>query len=298
MRVIVPTVVTDAMLLSSSAPETDYAAYAAGTTYALGARVIRTSTHRIYESLAASNLGNTPELSPLKWLDIGPTNRWACFDRVIGTATVLAGALTVVLAPQKIDALALLELVGASVTVSITSASVGGAVVYSRSVSLDAAVILDYYDYCFAPIVQQTSVVLTDLPPYADAVVTITLSGSQVQLGLLSVGMAASLGGAQYGATSGITDYSVKTVDAFGGTTLVKRAYSKRPSYRLWLGKAEGGRAFRTLTDLRATPCVWIGSDDPSYAELLVTYGFYKSFQAEIAYPTRTLFTLEIEGMT
>lgn len=298
MKVIAPTVITDAMLVSSNAPETDYAAYAAGTTYALGACVIRTGTHRIYESLAASNIGNTPELSPLKWLDIGPTNRWACFDRVIGTATALAGSLTLVLAPQKIDALALLELVGASVTVSITSASMGGATVYSRTVSLDAAVILDYYDYCFAPILQQTGVVLTDLPPYADANITVALAGSQVALGLLSVGMAASLGSAQYGATSGITDYSVKTVDAFGNTTLVKRAYSKRPNYRLWLDKAESSRVFRALADLRATPCVWVGSDDPSYAELLVTYGFYKSFQAEIAYPTTTLFTLEIEGMT
>ena len=53
MKVIKPVAVTDAVLISSTAPETDYSAWAAGTAYSVGNLVIRTSTHRIYERLIA-----------------------------------------------------------------------------------------------------------------------------------------------------------------------------------------------------------------------------------------------------
>ena len=43
MRYIVPTTITDAMLISSSVAEADYAAWNAATAYTVGNRVIRTS---------------------------------------------------------------------------------------------------------------------------------------------------------------------------------------------------------------------------------------------------------------
>ena len=297
MKVITPTPITDALFTSSTAPETDHAAFSAGTTYALGAKVIRTSTHRRYESLQAGNVGNTPESSPTWWLDIGPTNRWAMFDSVVGTATTLASPLTVVLAPGAVDALALLELVGSSVTVSMTSAA-GGGTVYTRTVALDASEVGDYYEYFFAPFVQKSTVVLTDLPPYTDGIVTISLTGGgSVSLGVCAVGLQSDLGGTQYGATAGITDYSLKTTDAFGNTTLTQRSYAKRTTSKLWLDKGAINRVHRKLANLRATPCVWVGVEDDEL-EPLTVYGFYKDFQVEVAYPTVAMCSLEIEGLT
>lgn len=68
-----PITVTDAMLVSSSVPETVVAEYAAGTTYAAGAiRGVTTGTAQIvYESLQAGNLGHTPASSPLWWKVLG-----------------------------------------------------------------------------------------------------------------------------------------------------------------------------------------------------------------------------------
>ena len=298
MQVITPTPITDAMLVSSSAPETDYAAYAAGTTYALAARVIRTSTHRIYESIAASNVGNTPETSPTKWLDIGPTNRWAMFDGAVGTATALAGPLAVVVRPGAVNALALLELTGASVTVGMTSATEGG-VVYSKTITLDGSEISDYYDYFFSPFLLQTSALFLDFPPYADGEVTVTLSGGgTVSMGVMVAGMASELGGTQMGATAGITDYSRKVTDDFGVTTVVKRAYSKRASFNLWLDRSQTNRVHRKLSDLRSTPCVWVGSEVAELSEPFIIFGFYGSFQLEVPYAIASLYSLEIEGLT
>ena len=83
MQFIKPVSISDATLISSTIAETDYSAWSSGTTYALGDKVILTSTHRVYESLQAANTNHNPtEAASTWWLDIGPTNRWAMFDDV------------------------------------------------------------------------------------------------------------------------------------------------------------------------------------------------------------------------
>ena len=62
LRVIKPLTVTDAMLVSN-APETDYADWSATTAYALADRVVRTTTHRIYESLIANTAAEVVTLT-------------------------------------------------------------------------------------------------------------------------------------------------------------------------------------------------------------------------------------------
>lgn len=297
MQVITPTTVTAAMYTSGPA-EADYAAYVAGTTYAAGDYVIRTSTHRIYQSLQASNIGHTPESSPTWWNDIAPTNKWAMLDNVVGTATTLTSPLAVVLAPGLVNALALLELVGESVTVSMTSASAGGATVYSTAVNLDDSGILDYYDYFFYPFIQRSVVVLTDLPPYADGVITVTLTGAgTVAIGVLVVGLTTDLGGAQYGASIGFNDYSVKSTDQYGRTSLIEGAYSRRSQIPLSVAKPTFNRMDRKLTDLRATHCVWVGTDDPEVSPFVI-FGWVKQFQTVITYSNMFYCNLEIEGLT
>jgi hypothetical protein len=95
MKYIKPTPITDTEFISSTRAENDHAAWSAATTYALAARVISTATHRIYESVQAGNL-NHALTDVAWWIDIGPTNRWAMFDTVVGSITSQATPLTVV----------------------------------------------------------------------------------------------------------------------------------------------------------------------------------------------------------
>lgn len=76
MKVIPPVTITTAMLSSSSAVETPPAAYAPGTTYALGATASVAGAAgliTVYRSLQAANTGNTPATSPTWWANIGTT---------------------------------------------------------------------------------------------------------------------------------------------------------------------------------------------------------------------------------
>lgn len=295
MKVVKPTPFVAANhLVSSTATET-YAAWSAGTTYAKDA-IVRHTTW-LYQSLTDANTGNTPGASPLAWVQIGPTNAYAMFDDQVSTSTVASMDLSVVLTPGYSNSLALLGLVGNEVSVAITN-GVDGPSVYSKTVSLDGTFIYDWYMYFFEARVQVGEVVLTDIPPYVNAVLTVTLSASagDVAVGQLVFGTFYELGDAQYGATAGIIDYSRKDTDDFGVTTFVKRDFSKRMSLRLMLDAAQMNKVQRILGDLRATPAVWIGAEGDQYLPLVV-YGFYRDFAIEVAYPTKSYCSLEIEGL-
>lgn len=298
MKVIRPTDITDAMLVSSTAPETDYAAYATGTTYALGARVILASTHRVYESLLAGNVGHAPDAAlSTYWLDIGPTNRWAMFDNVVGTQTTLASPLTTVLRPGSVSGLALMELAGTSAEITMKDAT-GGTTVYSRSINLDGTPVNSIFDWFYQPFVQLTDTIVTDMPyqyPSCELTLRITGAGS-VRCGVAKVGEVIEIGATLAGATSGIVDYSVKTKDAFGRYTFVERAYSKRMSLKLITEKSDYSRISRALAALRVKPCIWIATSEDGYDPLTI-YGKYNDFSIDVAYPTLHYCTLEIEGL-
>src|SRR3546814_4958996 len=91
MKVVQPVPVTDAILVASSVAETDFPAWAVGSTYGLGDRVISTATHRIYESAVSGNAGQDPAgAGAASWIDIGPTHRLAMFDQAVGWLTSAA----------------------------------------------------------------------------------------------------------------------------------------------------------------------------------------------------------------
>jgi hypothetical protein len=203
----------------------------------------------------------------------------------------------VVLKPGTVNSLALFGLGGTTLEVTVRN-GLAGEVVYSRTLTLDGTIIADWYQYHFEPSVQRADVVLTDLPPYGDAHITITLSGGgSVQCGIVLVGTVYVLGDTQYGATASIIDYSRKDTSALGITTFVQRKYSKRLSAELMLNNVQLNKVQRVLADLRATPCAWIGTDTDGFDPLTV-YGFYRDFSITVAYPNQSLCSLEIEGLT
>jgi hypothetical protein len=297
MKAVKPTLITAAMLVSTDATEA-YAAWSAATAYAMDDRVILASTQRVYQRLVAGTTATSPELDAANWLDVGPTNKWAMFDSEISTATTATTTLTVVLKPGYVNSLALYGLVGQTLTVTVRD-GLAGPVVYGPSViALDGTIIADWYQYFFEPSVQLAEVVLTDLVPYQDAHITITLDGTgTVECGICLIGTFYTLGDTEFGATVSIIDYSRKETDTFGVTTFVRRAYSKRMNARMMLDTAQINKVQRVLADLRATPCAWIGTDESGF-EPLTVYGFYRDFSIDVAYPTKSYCSLEIEGLT
>ncbi|CUI07882.1 hypothetical protein BN2497_10541 [Janthinobacterium sp. CG23_2] len=300
MKVIKPTSITSAMLASSTVaePAPGEVAWNPSTPYAAKDVVIRTSTHMKYERVLAGTSSTAPELDSANWIEAGPTNRWAMFDRKIGTATTAATAVTVVTRPGSISGLGMLELVGRQVDITLKDAP-GGTTVYSRTVNLDGTIITSVYDWFFVDFEQLSDFVLTDLPQhYASCELTVTVtSTTPVSVGVLQVGQVMTAGRAAMGATAGIIDYSKKEKDRFGNFDVVEGAFSKRCNLQVLTPAAEFNKIFRAFAALRAIPCVYIGVDQVGF-EPLIIYGFYKDFSMVVAYPLHHLCNLEIEGLS
>lgn len=298
LTLIRPFTVTAANLTSSVAESGTE--YSAAVTYATGDVVQYTvgtdATHRRYESVADANVGH--ELTDEAWwLDLGATNRWAMFDQVNGTQTESDNDIDVSVAVTgRADGLALFNMTAETVEVTMDDAD--GNEVYNETFSLvSTAGIGDWYSYFNEPITYAPDLVLTDLPLYTDPTVTVSITSDSgdVACGTMVLGQTKQLGGTQYGARGGITDYSRKTTDDFGNTTLVERAFAKRSSFRLMVDNILVDGVYDALVAVRATPCVWIGSED---FRMTWVFGWARDWAAEITYVSHSMINIEIEGLT
>ena len=298
LRVIPPITITDAMLVSSSVAETDYAAWSAGTTYALGDRVVRTGVHKVFESLVAGNVGNTPETSPDKWAVVGATNRWSMFDASVSRATAQASAISVTLRPGiACSALAAINLVGCtSVRVRVQDATLG--TLYDVTTSL-APLPVDsgWWAWFFGRRRGRSTLIVRDLPhvPSADIIVDFA-GGSDLSVGVLMISQAIDVGfSVRPGARLGLRDFSRKETNDFGDTVLVQRAYARRAEFEVLVARAEVDPVLDLLADLRATPCLWVGTE--SY-DAAAVFGVCSSGDVLIAYRNHSVLSIDIEGLT
>jgi hypothetical protein len=283
--------------------------YIPGNYYTAGSYVHMPPSY-VYMALTSGTLG-WPDASPApvpaeweqvltedtvpSWQVVRPANKYAMFDDQISTQTFGIDSMEIVLETGSINSLALVGLQGSELNITIEN---GTTEIFNETISLDATVITDWYQYYYEEYVQASEIVLTDLPSYSQTTVTITLTGSgTVAIGGTLFGSSYFLGDTEYGATAGIVDYSTKDTDEFGTTTFVKRDFAKRMSARLMLDNVQLRKVQSLLSNLRATPCVWIGTDDETYSPLVV-YGFYREFSLEISYPTKSYCSLDIEGLT
>lgn len=306
MNIIKPTRIGDAQLAYSNVPEPDTGdgtEWDAGTEYQVGDLVHVLSVHRRFRAVTASQgVDPTAPVGPDElpsWADMGPTNRWAMFDGALGTRTSKSGDLEVrLLLGDSTTAITLFDLEGRDLRVEMRDGP-GGTLIYERDVSLDGTEIHSFYDWFFEPYAQLDEVILSDLPgAFLSAEISVKIEATDTAaVGELVVGRYMEIGCTQYGARAGILDFSRKERDQnFGGMKVVERGYARRANFSVMTEKVDFQRIYRTLAGLRATPCVYIGTELEGFSPLTV-FGFYRDFEIAVDYPTMHLLTIEIEGI-
>lgn len=274
--------------------------YSPAVTYAEGEVVQFTygadATHRRYESVVAGNVGNALT-DESKWLDLGATNRWAMFDQVNGTQTTNDNDIGVSIdVTGRADGIALFNVSAETIEVTVDDAV--GNEVFNQTYSLvSSAGITSWYAYFSEEIAYSSDLVITDLPLFTDPTITveITSDSGDVACGTLVLGQVKDLGGTLYGARGGITDYSRKTTDEFGNTSITERAFAKRVGFKTMIPNSMVDGVFDALVAVRAIPCVWVGTEDFRSTWI---YGWARDWATEIAFVNDSYVTVEIEGLT
>ena len=305
MRVVKPLQITDTILASSTIPEPDTdrgeVAWAAGT-YTTGTRRILTSTHLVYQVVADPSTTEAPDVGAAKavptWAVVGPTNQWTMFDQVNDTQSIADSPLEITLEPNRvINSVACFNLTGAS-TVNVKQVDPVAGAVYDRDVVMtDNSAIVDYYAYCFAPIINRTEFVLLDLQPYGQANIEITVTGGdEIGLGTLIAGNQIDLGVALYGTSLQLLDFSRKERNEFGSFVIVPRRTAKLVDFDVSVPKGRVGYVFNQLQKLTTIPAVYVGTDENDDSTLV--FGYYRDSQINISGPVYCSATIQVEGLT
>lgn len=294
ITVVNPITITSAMLISSTVPEADYAAYAGGTTYGLADRVIDETLHKVYESVQTGNVGHDPSTNPTWWIEVSPTNRWKLFDSSNSTQTAQSTSMSYVLRPGvTVTTLGILNATG----INTVRVRVSGTA-YDQTIDLTALPPeSSWYAWGFAIRVSRTQIVIQNISNNPGGDITVDITGTTaLAVGVIVIGQERTFGkGARYGARLGIQDYSRKETNDYGDTILVPRAFARKSSLATTLDAAEVDVTFDLMASLRATPCLWIGTN--LYASTVV-FGYYKDFEITIDYATESDMTIELEGLT
>jgi len=300
MQAIEPLTITDSLFVSSNLTEDDYAAWAVGTTYSLGNRVIVVSVHKVYESASNSNIGNNPTTDDgTNWIEVGATNKWKAFDQHISDPATNADTIQYVIdsGTTVVNSLAFFGLSADTVQIQVVASATE---VYNTTFALlDTSTVVDWYTYFFEPAsVKAQELLVVDLPAYTNTTITITITdtGQTVQVGQVVLGRLITLGRTGYGSSIGIEDYSRKERDTFGNPVIIERAFAQKANYEVAILTADARRVQRFLSDYRATPIVWIGNQDPIYG--LIVYGFYTQFSINLSTYSTSYSTIEVEGLT
>lgn len=262
---------------SSTATEADHSAWSAVTTYALGHRVISTSTHKIYESAAGSNLNNDPTDinnrtgTTIWWIEVSETNRWKMFDGQSTSQTTVASPLTVVLRPGFVNALYAGNLIGDQAVITMKSTP-GGTTVFTETIQLENSYPPDYYEYFFSPFSQQPDLLIDDMPPYYSCEVTFTLTATtgNVSCGMFQVGDLRPIGISGEGASAEPKTYSYIKIDDFGNNRIVRRNSARDMSLDVLVDLDYANTAIDILTSVLDVPVLWSAASDSEYSGLRV----------------------------
>lgn len=276
--VLVPTTITDAMLSSSTIAEPDTGETAwsgSSVSYAVGDVRIRTTTHRKYECLSAhtSAASPLPENDETRWLDVGPTNRWACFDGEVSTASTATTSATYVLVPGNFDGIAFFNTTCETITITVKDAP-GGTVIFGPTEYEMQTPPLDWWDYAFGEFRQLTKLKVSGIEPYHTAELTIEMTGSTISAGMTSIGDYRSLigdelwGGVVHGASAEPKSFSQITTALDGTTSIVRRRGATDIRVQVVIPRAASDYCLATLQEVLDVPCGYFCSSASGYEGL------------------------------
>jgi len=309
MKILIPVDPDNVVLTSSSGSDlSEYPTWSSATAYAIGDRVSASDGALRYdfEAIATSTNVNpvTDQLSANpKWVNIGYSNRYKVFDRVLGQSAkgntgqmIYRFQMT-----ENVTAVALFGLVGETVTVAMqtfdgTSYSTIPGTTQTRKVS-SSPTIRNWFEYFFSKYTMIPDMIFTGLPGYTGNFLYVRVdSSASVEIGEIVYGEEMEIGVTLEKPTFGIRDYSRKERDEFGRPVIVERPYSIYGDFNIVYPSDQTRSLLTELAKIRAKPCVFYVDGMTDGAGTMI-FGYYTDFSANLEVGADSYASITVEGL-
>lgn len=267
----------DRTLMTTNVPASTLLPWNAGTTYALNAEVIDTTTRVVYRSMVAGNTGN-PTSDSTKWQDRGVENRYALVDGSLGTITSNPDLIEIVYPPgQVVSDVAFFNLKAHAVQVLMHQDA--ELLFDSEDVAAMKPSGNSHWGYFFEPLEGEDRLLVSGLPAYTQATLTIRIKapGGIASCGVVAFGRMVWLGNTYWRPTISFDEWGEKSRDKWGGWMVTQDApYSDRMELQVLVEGQQYQRTKQRVLQVRGTPVVWVGALGMSS---MMVYGYIESFR-------------------
>ena len=284
-----------------------YSEWLTGTGYSIGNNVLVSfesdgttprTPHEEYEALTAGS-GKYPPDNPTDWLKLGATNQYKMLDDRTSSQTTRTDNIAVTLGNiNKCDTIGLFNLDAQEVRIVVKDST--PTTIYDETHSLISLGSASWSEYFFSDIVYRDALILTIPALYLNMTIELTITagaGVDAKCGHAAVGKYIYLGCTEYGAETGIQDYSVKQTDDFGETYLLERTYAKLISAQVFVEPGAYDGVNDVLVTNRAVPCIYDFNNDTTNLASFSVFGFTRRFRPIYESFGITTCILEIEDL-
>lgn len=262
--------ITDANLVSCSVAEPDATrampdgspggevAFNAATNYTVGTYAYSTITHRIYKNAAGGVNAAQPHLAPTRWIDQGPTNRWAWADWYRSTKTYATSSFSLVVQPGAITDVVMFGLEGVFTARVQVFEAPGGGVLFDRWFSLLYWPSGDpWISYYFDLPQVRSEFEVSGMQPSSTSQVQLDLIGTpgeQIAVGAILFGRYQTLGKGLYGATARQRPFRKFETDDFGEVKIARRGLASDIQATAVIDVADANAIKRAVDEVVDTP--------------------------------------------
>lgn len=273
-----------------------------------------------YQKTSTSNNPYPPDDDLTNWLSLGATNKWAMFDQYVvsasedSTASVTGApsSFTIEIDSSNCNYLGLFNMNCSKIYVEYKKGT-GSYQQINPTNFPNLENVQNYYpyefprdtkdwlDYLFGDFVWKRDFIF---PIQWDKVSSLRIKfenktvGQKASCGMCVVGQSYYIGETIYGATSGILSYSKKDRDDITGNVYLKKGNNaKKVDIDVMINNSQYNKIFSICSSADGVPIILQANNSGSDFEPFMLYGFLKSFNLTLQYPTKSQCTIEAEGL-
>lgn len=234
-----------------------------------------------------------PEETPIKWLDLGYTNKYKCLDQSLSSQTEKDADITMSFIQSKVDEIYLLNVSASEITVVVTTAGTLTEIYNETTIMYDKNG-GTFFSWVFNDFIYKKKLAL-EIPAAFEVQIDITIKALNgvAKVGLVGIGRTNYVGGTLYGAGIGMLDFSKKLINTNGETYLEIGNYKATNNLTVDVHAGLTDQVVQLLTDYRSIPVVFKTDEFDS----LVIFGIYNKFDILISTPTISKLSIDLESL-